>query len=130
MIGLFTLLRVVGVAARRLWADPEGRGLVLLVGAVISGGAVFYRVVEQLSWVDSFYLTVVTLTTVGYGDISPQTTAGKIFTMFYLLIGIGLLVTFITEMAGKMVEARASIQENRSSRRRSLGRFGSKQDQP
>lgn len=63
--------------------------------AAILIGAVFYRRVEDLSWIDSIYLCVITLTTVGYGDITPQTDAGKIFTIFYILTGIGIIATMI-----------------------------------
>jgi len=38
---------------------------------------------------------VVTLTTVGYGDFSPQTTFGKIFTTFYIFAGVGILTAYI-----------------------------------
>lgn len=99
MLGLAALVRVVAGGVRSLSRDESARGLLTLALTLIGGGAVFYHQVEDLSWVDSFYFTVITLTTVGYGDISPQTTAGKIFTMFYVLIGIGILVALITEVA-------------------------------
>ncbi len=67
-------------------------GLVAL--AVLSTGAVFYHIVEKLSWLDSFYFSVITLATVGYGDITPHTNLGKIFTMFYVIVGIGIIGTF------------------------------------
>ena len=55
---------------------------------VLTGGAVFYHFVEHFSWVNAFYFCTVTLTTVGYGDLVPKTTAGKVFTIIYILIGI------------------------------------------
>ena len=106
MIGLFVVLRSFGLAIRRLVAEPQGRGLLSMVVTLVGGGVFFYRQVEDLSWVDSFYFTVVTLTTVGYGDIAPQTTAGKIFTTIYLLIGIGVLVAFTAQLATHLVDAR------------------------
>ncbi len=77
---------------------------------VIGSGMVFYHFVEDLTWVDAFYFCVVTLTTVGYGDISPQTTLGKLFTTLYLIIGIGIITGFITttvkRRGEKMIERR------------------------
>lgn len=61
---------------------------------VLTSGAVFYHYVEGFSWLDSFYFCMITLTTVGYGDFSPHTDAGKLFTIFYILIGIGIIATF------------------------------------
>lgn len=61
---------------------------------MIIAGAVFYHHVEKLSWVDSIYFCVITLATVGYGDITPTTDIGKIFTIFYILSGIGIIATF------------------------------------
>ncbi len=47
-----------------------------------------------------------TLTTVGYGDVSPMTTSGRLFTVFYVLLGIGLVAALVTEIARSAVAAR------------------------
>ncbi len=62
--------------------------------AVLGAGAVFYHHVEHLNWLDAFYFTTITLATVGYGDIVPHTDLGKLFTIFYVIVGIGILATF------------------------------------
>ncbi len=64
--------------------------------AVVLGiGVTFYYIVEKLSFVDALYFSVITLTTVGYGDISPETTIGKLFTIGYVIAGIAILAAFI-----------------------------------
>jgi len=72
------------------------RILLALTVSVLTAGTIFYHFAEDLSWLDAYYFSVVTLTTVGYGDISPHTAAGKIFTTFYLMLGIGIITAFIT----------------------------------
>lgn len=70
----------------------------LLAAALLAliTGTVFYHLVEHLSWLNAYYFSVITLTTVGYGDITPHTPAGKIFTTFYVIFGIGIITTFIS----------------------------------
>ncbi|MGB5565929.1 MAG: potassium channel family protein, partial [Acidimicrobiia bacterium] len=50
-----------------------------------------YRVIEDWSWVDSFYFSSVALTTVGFGDLSPSSDVSKLFTVFYIFTGISLI---------------------------------------
>jgi voltage-gated potassium channel Kch len=71
---------------------------ILLAGVIISitVGTVVYHLVEHFSWVNAYYFSVVTLATVGYGDLTPHTTLGKIFTTFYILTGVGLITTFFS----------------------------------
>jgi len=91
----FLALWRFGKAVVSAFRDPELRSLVILTGGMLAGGAAFYHRVEGWSWVDAFYFCVISLTTVGYGDLSPATTLGKIFTMVYLLVGLGILAGFI-----------------------------------
>lgn len=74
------------------------RTITVLTAAILTTGSLFYHLVEKLSWLDAIYFSVVTLATVGYGDITPKTDAGKIFTCFYVLIGIGIIVAFTTSL--------------------------------
>lgn len=75
--------------------NKEYLELLITTLLVIGFGSVMYRYLEDWSWIDSIYFTVVTLTTVGYGDFSPQTDGGKIFTIFYIFIGIGIILSFV-----------------------------------
>jgi voltage-gated potassium channel len=72
------------------------RYLLCAAAFALSFGTIFYHLVEHLSWLDAYYFSVITLTTVGYGDITPHTAAGKIFTSIYVLFGIGVITTFIS----------------------------------
>lgn len=75
--------------------EEEYRDLIYTTMVVLGLGTVVYHFVEGWRWIDSFYFCVITLTTVGYGDMTPQTDAGKLFTVFYILVGIGIILTFI-----------------------------------
>ncbi len=117
MIGLLVIARTLWDGMRTFMADPRSRGLLTLTLCLVAVGAFFYRLVEDLSWIDSIYFTIVTLATVGYGDIAPQTTAGKVFTIAYLFIGIGIVVAFAGEVAGHVMRAgahRRGLDDERS----------------
>ncbi|MBM3151654.1 MAG: two pore domain potassium channel family protein, partial [Chloroflexi bacterium] len=75
---------------RGLWngmKDKDFRNLFLWLVAIILLGSVFYARVEDWSFLDAVYFSITTLATVGYGDLYPQTVSGKIFTIFYIIIG-------------------------------------------
>lgn len=71
----------------------------------IFSGTVFYHFVEDLNWLDALYFCVITLTTIGYGDIVPHTDIGKAFTIFYVLLGVGIIAAFVN-----LAIRRASLQ--------------------
>lgn len=98
-ISLFLIFTRFARTLLALFRNPESRGLLGLTALVISVGATFYHFVEGWGWLDSFYFTIITLTTIGYGDFSPKTDAGKLFTMVYVFIGLGILLAFIDLVA-------------------------------
>src|SRR5689334_6282254 len=86
-------------ALRVLRRDPGFLVLTVMTLIVIAGGCAFYWRVEHLRALDALYLSVMTLTTVGYGDVAPATDAGKLFTVGFVVIGMGLLLAFATALA-------------------------------
>jgi len=79
--------------------DKDFRNLFLWLISIIVLGSLFYMRVEHWKFLDAIYFSITTLATVGYGDFYPHTAAGKIFTIFYILVGIGLLSGFIVLLA-------------------------------
>jgi hypothetical protein len=61
-------------------------------------------VIENLSFLDALYFTIVTVSTVGYSDIHPVTAAGKIFCIFLIIVGIGIFLTLLTNVAQWLVQ--------------------------
>lgn len=75
--------------------DKEYRDLIITTLFVICIGMTVYHFLEGWSWLDALYFSFITLTTVGFGDFAPQTDAGKIFTIFYIIVGIGIILAFV-----------------------------------
>ena len=90
--------------------DHEFRTLGFLMAFMLILGTVFYTNVEQLRPIDALYLSAITITTVGYGDITPKTDIGKIFTIGYLFVGIGILLSFVNVIANHALKDRISVK--------------------
>lgn len=74
--------------------------------AVISIGTVFFHVVEKWSWLDSYFFTVVTLSTVGYGELVPATPIGKIGTTVFIITGLGIFAAAIQQFGHYAIRRR------------------------
>lgn len=79
-------------------------------------GTIFYHYAEGLRWLDALYFSVITLTTVGYGDFSPQTDIGKVFTIIYILVGIGIIFSFINAFYEKRMKKMNERQDKTKSK--------------
>lgn len=92
-------------------------------------GTLFYHNVEELNYLDSVYFSVVTMTTVGYGDFHPLTDAGKIFTIFYIFAGL-FTVFYLLSAVGKYIFMRMMrerlLQEGRINNNRGMVKIRNK----
>ncbi|WP_417523999.1 potassium channel family protein [Marinovum sp.] len=85
--------------------------LVVTIVLLVAGGTVFFRLVEGWSWLDSYFFTVITLSTVGYGSIVPATALGKIGTTVFILLGIGVFVVGLQQFGVLVLRKREEHTE-------------------
>ena len=97
-------------AVRAAYRDPAARPLVLTVVGLLATGTAVYAIFERWTVLDSLYFSVITLTTVGYGDFAPHTVVGKVFTMVYVLAGIAVILAFAETVLRHAMLLRAESQ--------------------
>ena len=114
MIGLFVVFREFVRAIRYAVRTPSTQALMATTGIVLVGGTLFYSLVEGWSPLDALYFSVVTLATIGYGDLTPTTDLAKGFTIFYVLIGIGLVASTVATLATAAVQADSDRRARKS----------------
>ena len=90
-------------AVGRSWSQPEFRATLVLAGVTLLSGTVFYHNVEGWGWLDSLYFSTTTISTVGFGDLSPQTQVGKFFTIVYIFVGVGVFVALFSLFAKVLI---------------------------
>ena len=93
--------------------DKEYRDLLLTTLFTLAFGTVVYHYIEGWTWIDCIYFSIITLTTIGYGDFSPETDAGKLFTIFYIIIGIGIILSFIDTIYNHYAEIKHETRGRR-----------------
>ncbi len=103
MVAFLVLFVTLGRLYRDMIKQPETRALLLLACLVLIVGVVFYVNVEHWSFVNALYFCVVTLGTVGYSDITPTTDVGKLFTVAYIVVGLGVIGGFFATL-GKLID--------------------------
>ena len=94
-------------------------GLVLFpITVLLIIGTAGYAFLEGWSLLDALYATIITVTTVGYGDLSPVTVGGRIFAIFFALSAIGMASYAITTLAAWVIEwEHERVEQNKLEKR-------------
>lgn len=92
----------------------EIRALLGLATVLIGSGTVFFRYIEGWAWIDAYFFTVVTISTVGYGNLVPATVIGKIGTTVLIFLGIGIFATALGLIGQRIVERRLQRDDEKT----------------
>ena len=97
------------------------RHAIIAVVIAIALGTVAFHLIEGWSILDSLYVTVQTVTTVGFGDVTPKSTHGRIFATFFMLFGVGVVLYALTSTVQSIVQSElvAAFGQRRRSRKMS-----------
>src|SRR5215216_1253284 len=78
--------------------------LIAVLGAMVLGTVTFH-LLEGWSIIDSLYVTVQTVTTVGFGDLAPQTAVGRLFATAFMIVGVGVVLYALTSTVQAIVHS-------------------------
>jgi voltage-gated potassium channel len=84
--------------------------LILLFLATIAAGTIGYMLIERWSVGDSFYMTAITLSTVGFGEVRSLSPKGRVFTTLLIFAGAGLIFYFFSSMAEYLVSFNMELE--------------------
>ncbi|HXD32617.1 MAG TPA: potassium channel protein [Pyrinomonadaceae bacterium] len=95
------------------------RDAIIAVLAVVVLGTISFHLIEGWSLLDSLYLTAQTVTTVGFGDLTPKTVAGRAFATVFMVIGAGVVLFALTSAVQSIVQSEivAALGQRRRTRK-------------
>ncbi len=97
---MHAVFQFLGPFVKLIRREKLHRVSLVLIFLILLGAMTFSLFEKDKGFLDSLWWTLVTITTVGYGDISPVTIGGRIVGTGVMLLGIGLLGVFTATVAG------------------------------
>lgn len=94
--------------------------MLLSVASVLTIGTLGFHYTQDYPWFDAFYMTLTTITTVGYGEIHPLTQQGRIFNSVLIFFGVGIVLQAIGVLTQAVIEQEFGDVLGRKSKRRMI----------
>ncbi|MFQ6673068.1 MAG: potassium channel family protein [Candidatus Tectimicrobiota bacterium] len=85
------------------------------LATITAAGTIGYHLLEGWPWLDAFYMTLITLSTVGFGEVHPLSGPGRLFTIALLVTGVGTVAYGVITLAESVVEGTVGRIVRRSS---------------
>ncbi len=101
---ILNIVRFIRVLIHGVKTDEHFRALFLFVLFLLIGGTSFYYTVEGWSIVDALYFSVMTMSTIGYGDLVPSSDMSKLFTVLYAFLSIGTFAALVAKVVTLRLE--------------------------
>ena len=107
--------------------DKESRDSVVRVLTLLSiftaGGTIGYKLIESWPWLDSFYMAVITLSTVGFTEVQPLSPSGRIFTSVYIMLGMCVVAYSFSVLGQMIIEGKLRDMQGRSKMKKNISRL-------
>ena len=92
---LIHAMRVKGINEQLLHGLRKG---IIGIACVMFAGVIGYRLIEGWNWSDCLFMTIITVSTVGFSEVQPLSDAGRIFTALLIFFGVGLMAYCLTRL--------------------------------
>lgn len=94
----------------------------LMLGITLIG-MLGFRFIEGYSWIDALYMTIITISTVGFGEVEPLSTAGRIFASFFVIINVGVLSYALAAFSYYVIEGKIFKNMHEAQIRRTINQL-------
>ncbi len=113
---LVNSIKLLGAIWHGVRTDVGFRILLYMLLILLGGATLFYTRIEHWSVVDSLYFSVMTMSTIGYGDLAPTTDMSKLFTAIFAVLSIGIFAAVVSKIVAVTLERKKLRFKNRGKR--------------
>lgn len=123
ILRLLKVLTLIGNILNKIFRKTNIANVFYVVAAIVIAVAVAFHFVEHQSYMNSFYWAIITVSTVGYGDVSAHTTLGKLLSILMALGGVGMFGVLTSSITSYFQEENEALQEEVAEMKQQLNRI-------